>query len=887
MEVPFSPLPLGSVKAGGWLQTQLELQNSGLTGMSEILYDGADDLGAACDWLGGSGNSWERAPYYVKGMIALAYTLDDQELIAKANKWLNWTLNSQQANGFFGPPNNDDWWARMPMLYAIRDHYDATKDERVLPFLTQYFRYELDNLDARPLNGWGKTRAGDNIEIVFWLYNRTEDDFLLSLADKLKTQAYDWTYILTNNTFMDFGADFFPKHNVNVPQGIKMPAIYYQKSGAEADRQAYAKGSQHLDCDHGQPQGMQSGNEMLAGRSSITGLELCSIVEQMQSCETAQMILGDVAIGDQLEKVAFNALPGAVSKDFKGLQYYSQANQVQSVHGNHGFGQQYDNGLMPGAFSGYGCCRFNLHMGWPYFVKNMWAATDDNGLAAMAYGPSTVTAKVGDNVEVSIVETTNYPFDESLTFTLTSSQSVSFPLKLRIPEWCKAPVVKVNGVSQADVISGEFYSINRTWHTEDKVELEFPMHIFINDELNQSVSVQRGPLVYSLKIEENWVEKNDFGHGFKEYEVWPKSDWNYALVVDQNAPDNTIKLQQGAMPQNPYLQGTTPVTLMADAKKIPSWKLSTNGLTACDPPYGPIFSNAATEQVELVPFGSENIRVTCLPVVGQPATIPNHFDEDFNDGDKGWIQYSGSFIVKNGEFVSTTVEGRVGSKAIESSTYFSDFTLDARVQVDGDGNGGLLFRASELALGPDDYKGYYLGLSSGQNQVELGKSDGRWSSLIVSSQTVTANTWYQVRIVTKGRNIKVYVNDMATPKIDFNDDSFAGGAVGVRTYNSLAKWDDINVSSEGNTGVTTLSMDEKVRVYPNPAHDDIHVSFSDSPMGDCTIDLYSRDGNRVLTENRIKGTNNVNLDTSDLIPGVYVLKIDESSNSHLSQIVIN
>jgi hypothetical protein len=152
---------------------------------------------------------------------------------------------------------------------------------------------------------------------------------------------------------------------------------------------------------------------------------------------------------------------------------------------------------------------------------------------------------------------------------------------------------------------------------------------------------------------------------------------------------------------------------------------------------------------------------------------------------------------------------------------------------------------------------------------------------------VTANTWYQVRIVTKGRNIKVYVNDMATPKIDFNDDSFAGGAVGVRTYNSLAKWDDINVSSEGNTGVTTLSMDEKVRVYPNPAHDDIHVSFSDSPMGDCTIDLYSRDGNRVLTENRIKGTNNVNLDTSDLIPGVYVLKIDESSNSHLSQIVIN
>lgn len=140
-QVPFVSLPLGAVKAEGWLLKQLHLQRDGLTGFAEILYDSKDDLGSECDWLGGSGDSWERAPYYVKGLVALAYTLRDEPLMAKAVKWVNWSLQSQQPNGFFGPPNNTDWWARMPMLYAIRDYYEATGDARVIPFFTSYFRY--------------------------------------------------------------------------------------------------------------------------------------------------------------------------------------------------------------------------------------------------------------------------------------------------------------------------------------------------------------------------------------------------------------------------------------------------------------------------------------------------------------------------------------------------------------------------------------------------------------------------------------------------------------------------------------------------------------------------------------------------------------------------
>ena len=323
IDVPFTALPIGTVKADGWLLKQLQLQKDGLTGYAETLYNGSGDLGSSCDWLGGTGDSWERAPYYAKGVIALAYTLNDASLINKAVKWVNWSINSQQTNGYFGPVNNNDWWARMPMLYAIRDYYEATGDSRVIPFFTKYFQYQNNTIDGQVLSSWGRSRAGDNIEIVLWLYNRTGDAFLLTLADKLKSQAYNWADIFTNNKFFAFKADFQPKHNVNVPQAMKMPAIYYQKSQLTTDKEAYQHGHEHLMCDHGQPEGMQSGNEMLGGRSAMTGLELCSIVEQMQTSETAQMILGDALIGDQLEKVTFNALPGAMSKDLKALQYYT------------------------------------------------------------------------------------------------------------------------------------------------------------------------------------------------------------------------------------------------------------------------------------------------------------------------------------------------------------------------------------------------------------------------------------------------------------------------------------------------------------------------------------------------------------------------------------
>lgn len=96
----FTPLPLGSIKPSGWIRNQLNIQADGLTGHLEEHWE---DVGSDNGWLGGKGESWERGPYYVDGLLPLAYLLEDETLIRKAMKWVEWALSSQREDGMFGP----------------------------------------------------------------------------------------------------------------------------------------------------------------------------------------------------------------------------------------------------------------------------------------------------------------------------------------------------------------------------------------------------------------------------------------------------------------------------------------------------------------------------------------------------------------------------------------------------------------------------------------------------------------------------------------------------------------------------------------------------------------------------------------------------------------
>src|SRR5262249_14553250 len=187
------------------------------------------------------------------------------------------------------------------------------------------------------------------------------------------------------NNFVLYGTDFHPKHNVNTEQALKMPAVYYQLSRQDGDRNAISLGINNLMRENGLSFGINSGTEFVSGNASIQGVELCSIVEAMLSLETAVCITGDPLLADRLETISFNGLPAALGNNIKALQYYTCPNNVVTIHGGHGFNQDYDNGTLPGPNSGDPCCRNNFYIGCTTFWETSWAGTATGGWAGIAY----------------------------------------------------------------------------------------------------------------------------------------------------------------------------------------------------------------------------------------------------------------------------------------------------------------------------------------------------------------------------------------------------------------------------------------------------------------------------------------------------------------------
>jgi hypothetical protein len=152
----YSEIPLGSIKPRGWLLSQLEIMRDGSTGHLDRLHPKIKNYNG---WLGFEGDGCEETPYWLDGAVPLSYLLDDAELKAKVIRYINWTLKNQRPSGYFGPLTKqeiekgieitsdncaagEDWWPKMIMLKVLKQHFEATNDPRVIPFMRRYFAYQ-------------------------------------------------------------------------------------------------------------------------------------------------------------------------------------------------------------------------------------------------------------------------------------------------------------------------------------------------------------------------------------------------------------------------------------------------------------------------------------------------------------------------------------------------------------------------------------------------------------------------------------------------------------------------------------------------------------------------------------------------------------------------
>ena len=622
----FIKLPLGSVKARGWVGEMLRRESEGLAGRLGEISDWLDKKGNA--WLeeGGS-HGWEEMPYWLRGYHALACQLADEAKLRESHFWIDAILRSAQPDGYFGPVNagkdgRRELWANMLALQILQDYYEHTADERVLPVMTAYCRWELAYPDEKFLRDyWENSRGGDNLLSVIWLYNRTGEEFLLQLMRKIHRCTANW---MQDTSLPNW-------HNVNVAECFREPATFSLLPGEERAL-GYTYNNFHLIRRiYGQVPGGMFGSDENCRHGYIDprqGTETCGFVEQMLSDEILMAQTGDMMWAANLEDVAFNSLPASMTEDLKALRYLTCPNMVQSDSRNHHPGVDNRGPFFSMNPFSSRCCQHNHAMGWPYYAQNLVLASADGGAAILTYSDCQATLMVGSGQRVTLDEQTHYPFGEDVLITvggLGRKGSATFPLYLRIPAWTTDAHVQVNGQTIDCRPTEGLLRISRTWKDGDRVQLYLPMRLSLRRwALNKnSVSVDYGPLTMSLLIKErrqqadsrqtaigdsHWQEGADASQ-WPTTEIYAASPWNYALVPCAKG----MRVERTAWPQDnyPFALESVPLRVKASGALVPSWGQDETGLCqvlpdACQP-------RGEVEQLTLIPMGAARLRISAFP----------------------------------------------------------------------------------------------------------------------------------------------------------------------------------------------------------------------------------------------------------------------------------
>jgi hypothetical protein len=633
----FSTLPLGALAPAGWLAAELTVAATGLTG---FLADFWEDISNS-SYIGGKGDGGlhERAPYWLNGLVPLSYLLPgDSNIGGQRDRYLQYIMANQDASGWLGlddmPKDGNQYWSRFNVILALEQYYEASGDSKAI---TAIFRYlgeaRRRMLGDTQLAGWAVSRAQDFIWGLQWLMDNLatlsgvppgyNEAFLLDLMDITRAQCAadggDWKTFFDVKGEMPEGpactggarCDMYT-HGVNIGQAIKSEAVWYRRSADLTDAASTYIRMEKLDTFHGVPSGMFQADEHLAGKVPSHGTETCAVVEAVVSYAVSAAILGDPVLFERAERIAFNALPAATTKDQWERVYLQSSNQFVAAHQDPF--PWYTDGADSSAFSlegNYGCCTANMHAGWPKFAQRAVGMPAAGGVAVLQWLPST---SMTPNATITI--TTDYPFGDTATVLVTPTAAAGgapVPVLLRIPSWAGAGTLSVNGGAATPLAgsNGTFLSLLASG-TSTSFALDFAPAIRLESYANGSVAVLRGALLYSLWVGQSITVTAVHPYSSKDLAVNNTAPWNVALDLSQ-----PLTFSRTSPPSSvPFNSTFVPVTIAASGRVVAGWGTERGAPAA--PPVSPACAApdacAAAAPITLVPFGSTHVRMAVLPV---------------------------------------------------------------------------------------------------------------------------------------------------------------------------------------------------------------------------------------------------------------------------------
>lgn len=592
-----------SIRPEGWLKRQLEIQAKGLSGNLDKIWRDVRDSA----WIGGDAEGWERVPYWLDGFIPLAYLLEDEDMIARAKRYVDSIISSQREDGWICPCKDEDiqkydTWAIQLISKVLVVYYECSSDERIPEVVYKVLKnyYDIIKNGTVEIRGWAKSRWFETFIAINFLKDRYSDEWISELGRMLRDRGTDYAS-LTEEWKHPLNKWTFDTHIVNLAMMLKYEAVSCDVLGEKyTDKAEELVGV--LKKYNGTPVELFTGDECLSGLSAIQGTELCAVAEQMYSYELLYAYTGDRKWAERLEVLAFNALPATISDDMWAHQYVQMSNQIscEKFPGKSLFGTNGPESHLFGLEPNYGCCTANFNQAWPKLTLATFMHSTDSIISALPIPSSLKTD--GINIKLS----SEYPFKNHLEYDIECNRKFTF--SIRIPSF--ATNVKLNGEAIENV--GDIaIPVGCGTH---KITVSFDTAPTLLPCANGLYYAKCGSLVFSVPIayEKRMHEYEDKGVERKfpycDYEYVRASDFGFAYA------NSSLSVCEHEVSDIPFSSEQAPITLKANMYPI-DWGYEYGYNTVCAKTPHSTEPTAECRVVELYPYGCAKLRMTELPLL--------------------------------------------------------------------------------------------------------------------------------------------------------------------------------------------------------------------------------------------------------------------------------